>query len=316
MPPEALAALAQHVQAPEQPIALLDPCAGRGEALYQWAVHCGATPAGVYAIELEEGRSQACQERLAGSHVLAPCSFFGTGISAGSFSFVWCNPPYDDEIGGGRVEQGFLVRASQLLRAKGILALACPEHVSEKYELREQLMTWFDDLSVVPYPDAHRAFGEVVIFGRKLAKPRQGQLCRWSECCGEAGVYLLPPAAGPKRFEKTELTGAEKAEALARSPLRRLLEPPTELPLPEPGLPLTHGQLALVLASGHLNGVVAKPGEEPHVIRGVATKEAYLADVQQEETSSGTTKTVSTYSQRIVLTVRALCPDGTIKDFA
>lgn len=317
VPPEAVQFLSQFVKPPGGRFAILDPCAGRGAAIKQWADLLGCQPADVYAIELEEGRAAACRESLPASNVLAPCSFFGTGISACSFSFVFANPPYDDELGGGgRVEQSFLVRALQLVKARGVLALACPERVSLKHELQTQIMTWFEDVCVIPYPDAHRAFAEVVIFARKLARPRQGQLCRWSEVCSQEPLeYEVPSSCGPRRFEKTELTAAEKAQALACSPLRRLLEPPAEPPLPEPGLPLTHGQLALVLASGHLNGVVAKPGEAPHVIRGVAAKENYLAGVQEEETGKGT-KTVSTYSQRIVLTVRALCPDGAIKDFA
>ena len=65
---------------------------------------------------------------------LAPADFLRCAISYRSFSFIWCNPPYDYATGDeGRVERQFIERAADLLVDNGVLALACPEDVAESH---------------------------------------------------------------------------------------------------------------------------------------------------------------------------------------
>src|SRR5262245_33156201 len=75
--------------------AILDPCAGEGEALDILARTLGAPRDKVYAIELERDRCAATKARLEGAHVMDACSFFDARVSAGSFALAWTNAPFD-----------------------------------------------------------------------------------------------------------------------------------------------------------------------------------------------------------------------------
>jgi hypothetical protein len=100
-------------------------------------------------------------------------------------------------------------------------------------------------------------------------------------------VYYVEPGHGPRLFVKNQLTDAELSRCLAASPLQKHLRPPTPLSLPRPPLPPAKGHLAMLLASGHMDGLVHPPGEEPHVVRGTATKEQYLKEESTDEKPDG-----------------------------
>ena len=71
------------------------------------------------------------------------------------------------------------------------------------------------------------------------------------------------------------------AENEASSPLRSHLTTTPEVPLPSPPLALGIGHVALLLASGHLDGVVRAEGGPPHAVRGTARKREYVSDVTE-----------------------------------
>jgi 16S rRNA G966 N2-methylase RsmD len=322
-PPAALAMAARWLQPPaKQRFCILDPCCGQGAAIVQLAEALGCPMPDVYAIELDERRSETVQQTLGaerGSHVLAPASFFGTGISRKAFSFVWCNPPFDNELGGGqRVEHTFLERSTHLLVTGGVIALVCPEHVAERSDIQELLLTWYTDVRVVTFPADHRPFGEVIVFGVKREKQVPSTEQSWKSLIRRRSGddapdfrYRLPQSTGPTRFEKTEMTESELLVALAKSPLRRFLEVADAPPLPSPPMSLNKGHRAMLLAAGHLDGRVCPPGEPPHVVRGTATKQSYVQSVETHEEPDGdVTKTV--IAEKIMLTVRVATADGRI----
>lgn len=321
--PAAVAMAARWLAPPvNQAFRILDPCCGEGAALVQLARALRCPMSDVFAIELDEKRSQVANQRLGqelGCRVLAPASFFGTGITRRSFSFVWCNPPFDDELGGGqRVEHTFLERSTHLLVPGGVIALVCPEHVADDSDLQELLSTWYTEIRVVEFPADHRPFDEVIVFGVRREKQVPADSQSWPEVgCQRPGdgepdfVYRLPTSNGPTRFEKTDMTEAEILAALARSPLRRYLDVAEAPPLPSPPMSLNKGHRAMLLAAGHLDGRVCPPGEPPHVVRGTAAKQSYVQSTEIEEQKDGeVTKTV--IAERIVLTVRVATASGQI----
>jgi len=319
-PSDAVALALRHLRPPSEPdapFAILDPCAGEGEAIGQLADGLGCRPDLVHAIELESSRAEKCRQRLPEAQLLAPASYFGCRIRSWSFSLVWCNPPFDDEIGGGeRVEGQFLGSALALLAPKGILCLVCPERVWRDGAIRRVLLTWFDDVSCVEFPADCRRFGEVIVFGIKRREMTNPDKRTWGDLVTGRTEYTLPKSNGPRGlWRKIELTPEELDTAFAQSPLRRMLEPPPERPLPRPPMALGKGHLALLLASGHLDGLVCPPGEPPHVVRGTAKKVEEVTDVEEDE-SKGTRTTKTTYTERITLTVRAVGADGVIHTFA
>jgi hypothetical protein len=108
----------------------------------------------------------------------------------------------------------------------------------------------------------------------------------------------------------------ELLEMLAASPLSRMLEEgPKRKDLPRPPVPLGRGHIAMLLASGTLDGIVRPDGEPPHVVRGVARKQEVLVSAETEDNGK-TVKTVERYQEQIKLIVRTLGQDGIVRTFS
>jgi SAM-dependent methyltransferase len=318
-PPEAVALAAGYIARMQYGMpTLLDPCCGKGTAIRQLAELIRCPPANVYAIELDEGRAAEANANLEGANVIGRASFFGVACSPNSMSLCWCNPPFDDELGGGnRTEQTFLQHATTLLRPGGVMILVCPEDVadSDYDDVAQTFKQWYDRIAIVPFPDGHRRFNEVMVFGVKRSSPISPYTVEWNPRRTGISSYTLPAGIKPRRWEKIEMTEAEISRAFAASPLRRFLEPPAEPTLPQPPLALGVGHIALLLAAGNLDGVVRPDDEPPHVVRGTADKVEYVASQDETENDDGSVTTKTVLAERIVLTVRAVGPDGDIRTF-
>jgi hypothetical protein len=319
---EAIAHIASFLQTPTaERFTILDPCAGEGNALRQLAKQLNCPPAASYAIELDESRAETLHATLA-ANVLAPADFFGCRASRNSFSFIWLNPPFDHAYGGYRVEDQFLWRATDWLMPGGVMALVCPENVVDEYsEARRHFSTFYEKCMIVPFPEAHRPFGEVVVLGHKRFRPEapgpgSSDRERWKAVLAPSGFrYRIPPGNGPRFFQKVEPTEPELKRMLHNSPLRLHLRSPTETPLPSPPLPLGIGHVALLLASGHLNGLVEPIGGQSHVVRGTSRKRSFVSDITESENLDGTTTTKTTISERIELVIRTVDASGQIRTF-
>jgi predicted RNA methylase len=319
--PEAIAHAASRLRPPARgPFTIADPCAGEGAALRQLAELLCCPPAATYAVELDDDRAKTLRATMPDAHVLAPASFFGCRASLNSFSFIWLNPPFDDGYTGHRVEEQFLHTATDWLMPGGVIALVCPEDVVEEYSnARRHFETYCQNCTIVPFPERHRPFAEVVLFGHKRAKPHAD---RWRSSSWESVqapadfVYQIPAAPGPRIFLKTDPTERELEEMLSHSPLRAHLAAPAAVGLPSPPLALGIGHVALLLASGHLDGVVYPDGQPPHVVRGTSRKREYVADVTETDNDDGTTTTKTTIAEKIELVVRTVDLTGKITTFS
>ena len=182
--PEAAAGILQHLVPGGEQITILDPCAGEGKALKQLGEGLGVPEENLYAIELNSLRAERLAEAYPKINLLGPCSFMATEISVSSFSLVYCNPPFDDEMGGGGREEVTFVRKSLRLLVKGgVFVLVCPyDQVWGKKGMCELLDTWLEDTEVYLLPNQLRTFKECVVIGRKRAE--------WlnPKVLGEAGV--------------------------------------------------------------------------------------------------------------------------------
>lgn len=314
-PPESVAAALARLIPPENGHAtLLDPCAGEGAALQQIAHTLSIRDDCTYGIELSDVRAPILRQNLPKARILGPADFFGTKISYGSFGFCWCNPPFDDEIGGGgRVEHQFLLRSANLLTTGGVIALVCPENVAGRTDIILTMNQRFKDISIMEFPPDHRPFREVVVFGVKRSRPREGN--NYESYSTVPRKYRLPSTGRPANFEKSELLPEELLAALQRSPLNRMFR---ELPasrLPRPPLPINQGQLGLLLASGQLDGPVCPPGQPPHLVKGTAFKRRYLARVERFESPGGEVTETKIYAEKIIPVIRALDHTGRLFDF-
>jgi 16S rRNA G966 N2-methylase RsmD len=320
--PSAVKHAASFLRAPHQEsFTVLDPCAGEGAALKQLGESLACPQERLYAIELDDRRAETLHATLPDAHLLAPASFFGCRASCNSFSFVWLNPPFDDSYSGTRVEDQFLRTATEWLMPGGVLALVCPENVvDEDSDARQHFATYYEHCQIVPFPQAHRPFHEVIAFGQKrlrfLAAVDDESSVTWDAVQAEPGFgYCIPPGPGPRLFQKVEPTDAELQRMLAQSPLHERLTTPGTSPLPSPPLALGIGHVALLLASGHLDGVVRPEGSPPHVVRGISRKREYVAGATQTTDAEGNTITKTTISERIDLIIRTVDGTGRIRTY-
>jgi len=316
--PEAVEAVMERLRPPSSgQCILLDPCAGEGRALLQLAEGLQAVP---YGIELSEDRAALVQESLPEGQALAPADFLRCAISPRSFSFAFVNPPYDYATGGeGRVESQFIERATHLLADGGVLALVCPEEVANSYATAKFFEEHFYQVSAMPFPDEVRKYGETVILGYKRERPPQAINGRhdwgWLDKRKEAHViYTLPAGQRPKVFRKSEPTDTELARLVAQSPLRFHIERPADKASHRPRPPMSPGigHRAMLLASGHIDGLICPADEPSHVIRGTAAKDSYVASCDTSTDDSGNVTTRTVISERPRLVIRVLDAEGNI----
>jgi len=221
---------------------------------------------------------------------------------------------------GGRVEARFLQRGTELLMPGGILALVCPARQVEDtrwgdipYHFRES----YEHVQTVPFPEGHRHFNEVVVFGVKRKQSVDRYKHEWEKIQAPPGTrYHIPPGTGPRVWEKVEPTEPELQRALAVSPLRLRMQSPPAVELARPPLPLGLGHVSLLLASGQLDGVVEADGQPPHVVRGTSRKREYLASCTTTQNDDGSETTKKVISQKIDLLVKTVGLDGVIRTYA
>jgi hypothetical protein len=355
-PPAAIAGVLRHLKIPDPPpdskfnrqdFNVLDPCAGEGKALVQFAEGLGVSKDHVFVIELNASRSARFAEAYPDVRLLGPCSFEATRITRHSFSLIYLNPPFDDEFGGGgREEVKFLRQAVDLLVPASILVLVCPvNQVYGTYEMCELLDTWFERIEVYLFPDDCRSYRECVVFGSRretalpdtqsfdhgvlisrgirrcsaapieqLARLGELQFSEWNRGCPDPDshktaldVWELPFSSGPKRFQKTALTDEELERELARSPLYESLRHRVLRAIKRPPLSLNKGHTSLMLLTGMLDGYV--PSSPPHVVRGFTSKVEKLTCTESHETLSGDAVTKQVFAESPIPVVRAVWTD-------
>ncbi len=312
---------------------ILDPCAGEGRALSILANALGldlATDA--YAIELDGHRADQCRA-LGIGNVLGAATFFAAKVPHQSFGLVYCNPPYDFEVGGGiREEERFAIESVKRLVPEGILVLVVPIETIRRDDVMTFLDTRCEGLGVWALPEDVRAYREVVYIGKRRktewpeSKARFDGFLRTSRLWardytpnyldGPMGLlpFEVPPSHGPKVFRKGGYTPEELERIADDSPLLKLFREPVTRPLRRPPLPAFTGHISQMLASGMLDGLLEPPGEAPHVVRGTARKLKAKTEESvnvNEDTGVATEKTVIT--EFITISVRTVDAEGIIR---
>lgn len=287
---------------------IYDPCCGEGEAVQAIAKQLGIEPQNIYASELDQGRGRRAAERLQGSHVFESVDFI-SDLVFGSPSIMYCNPPFGTELGGNRSEQRFLSRALYMMAADSIAVFVVPEHVAKSTVTWELISANLRNITITPI-EGPRRYNETVIIG---IRRKQTVAVNWSYDARQMTTWATrhqhPLVALPGeiiRVRKQGYTDQEMEALVLQSSANSLFETKTATKIRklQPPMELTHGHVALLLASGFLDGVVSKPGERPHVVRG-STKKVVE---KREEVSEGCRKEISV--EHIQLTVKIATESG------
>jgi hypothetical protein len=308
-PPDAIAGICEHITTnSDKPreVQILDPCCGEGLAIKQIAEHLGIPMANVHCIELDEGRAAKARENLPGAKILGPASFLSTSISPRSFGLVYCNPPFGNELGGGkRDEQAFAEHCVRLLHPKGMLVMVLPINaLAGNGRFVCFLDSRLQDIAVYRFPDHCRKYNEIVLIARprpaaipedKLFElgrlhqmgwrygghqrpenlPRLGdfQPLAWQNGYpsfdreSEVRLNVLPWSWKPSKFEKSAYTDEELLRVLADSELNDHLRELEVIPPREAPISIGQAHLSMLLGSGELDGTVYYYGPDGKEIK-------------------------------------------------
>jgi 16S rRNA G966 N2-methylase RsmD len=306
-----------YLQFPNEPVSILDPCAGTGTALC--ALSEGA-PARRYGIELDSYRAEEARKVLDG---VIQGSAFDSHSSVESFSLLYFKPPYDIEIGEGRnqrMERLFLEHVGRWVRPGGVLVMVTP--YDRVYDCRTVLNLQFKEKAVYRLTEREAAaYRQVVVFG--IRRTRQERERMSDQAVNQAHWKLnertrryddIPvltdvpdrcypvPASPAATMEYRGLPLDQLEDLLANSPAWRQARRVTHAPRPAfEGRPLTslhQGHVALLCTSGMMNGCFGE-GKDRHVAHWESVK---VVDRREEEDDGVTViHQKERFSQRLTL---------------
>lgn len=310
--------------------AVVDPCAGEGEAVCElvnavfgtrdtvgYAPKKGTRAEGVkvslVAVELESERKVRCDSAArsvvsySNADVLLGdglcCDATGTGAS-----LLWLNPPYDF-FRGQRFETRFLDRWTPHIIGGGQLVLIVPEHTLSY--LAATLTRWYDDVEVLRYPEpTYSEFKQVVVLGTKrVLEGEAGTLPSVSALADEpATLRHLPP--GDLKVDVNALDVA----ALRTSTNPWCGQAGYDRPASPPQIGLAMrpkpAHVAMALGSGVFNGVrLTAKGRHDLLAKAVFHRQFVDADAKRDE-SGDVVKLTQVERPQLRLTVLDL-EDGT-----
>lgn len=300
----------------------LDPCCGTGAALRRVL----GTKGTAYGIEIELDRARDAAKNL--DRVLC-CAAQESRLSNGAFGLVLLNPPYDSSAGEGRLESAFLRRAVDWLADGGVLVYIIKRAMFEG-QIAHRLATFFTDFQHWRFPDPYFAgpelsYGQTVLVCRR----RSGFTGGKADTAVAIGLMrdelqpLTPPAAkitvpaghAPGIFLSGVITSEAAAELFASSKIRRVPPVRSHMGGRSP-LPLRSGHVAMMLASGRIDGVYRSVGELPiHVAKGTVRRSEREDKFVQYGENDRPTVTIRR-TEGFEVTIRTATQDGVIHDVA
>ena len=280
-------------------IKILDNCCGEGTALAEcqhYLQSFGETRVESYGVEYNKERATHAK-KLLGTCIhgdLNDCM-----IGQRQFGLVWLNPPYGDLIndtdylnregGRKRMEKDFYRRTVPTIQHDGILVFVIP-HTSLDRELSNWISKHFKDVKV--FRAVEQQFKQVVIFGKRCKVTSADKNLRDmlmsignkdlipDEIPGEwlDDQYVVPTTNESNNFKffHVSIDPEQLAESLSSTSglwdrFQMLFNKGIE-ENPRPLRKLSEGHLCMMLAAGHVAGVVSSPDGRKLVIKGTTYK--------------------------------------------
>lgn len=319
---------------------ILDPTAGEGDILKQLTKD-QSHQLTTYAVELDDNRFEKAKAQL--DHVVhAPLE--SMVVSNESFSLLYLNPPYDFEMKGEdgkaeRKEHRFLLQSSRYLAKHGILIYVIPSYRFSDKRIARFLATNFDNVGLMKFSSKdYDDFKQAIFIGRKKSGKRKVTnqklldfLLRMDEPTF-VDQYVTPidvMVSANKTWKvpsgKTSIdifysrleSKSEYIEDMLNSKgfhaFKERTKPKALSIGGDPIINIPQGQMALLLASGAINGLIGH-GDKLHAVQGmeIVSKETTEEKKQHE---SGSTSTKSVTRTKRDISVKVITPNGLVKKF-
>ena len=316
------------VKASEKPGRFFDPCAGKGIAA---SIIGPAGNAETWGVELSPGRADEAM-RVMDKCLQAPwetCT-----LSDSSVTICFNNPPYSQDKEFKRLEWKFLKNTISKLIPGGLLVYIVPQHILGMEQVATSLVKHFENINIYRFPDGlFEQFKQVVVMATKRQKAVEPELGDIHDIGMRAEgilpelepieepVYQLLEAPSqtqggrPITFRRNDLQDDDIiAEAMKKGVLQRkdwadLLDPDrNKRKLETPLLPLKHGHIAMVMASGMMGTIKLQSEDGPLLIKGRVVK-----TVEQSEEVRKNGDKVEKFKDKFNTSVASIYPDGKIE---
>ncbi|MDQ0271234.1 DUF6094 domain-containing protein [Cytobacillus purgationiresistens] len=313
---------------------IFDPTCGEGFILNYLAT--GHEPRNIksYGVELDRGRA-ASAAKIIDRLVQAPIE--SMVISHNVFGLLLLNPPYDNTIVGigkeGTERKEFieLARNTKYLIPGGLMIYIIPSYRFADKHISRFLATQFEEVGVAKFSDEdYEDYKQCIFIGRKKVGKKKKYnkimheflLSMESEDFIKTNVSSIKQFIGQKQWEVPEadvevptfyskienkrdfiLSIKENKGFLAFKERTK----PKQLEIGgDPIINIAQGQMALLLASGAVNGVLGE-GEHLHAVQGVET-------VSNVETTESTDDMIITKTRtKRDISIKIILPTGKVK---
>lgn len=319
---------------------IFDPTCGEGAILHQLASGSDFHIVS-YGVELDKRRA-ALATSVLDHGIQAPIE--SMVISNDVFSLVFCNPPYDFAMKGAgdeeadRKEYLELVRNTKYLVPGGIIIYIIPSYRFADKKISRFLSTQFDNAGILRFSDEdYDDFKQCIFIGRK----KKGKFKEYNEKMSSflqsmenedfvmQSVTPLDVMVGKHKWEipsgPTEIrtfyskieNKANFVEAIMNNKGFQAFKERTKPKKLEIGgnpiINIAQGQMALLLASGAVNGLIGT-GDKLHAVQGLEIVKKVKTEDRQTHDSGAVTTMTKIRTVREV-SVKAITPNGLIKKF-
>ncbi|MDC3424371.1 SAM-dependent methyltransferase [Aquibacillus sp. 3ASR75-11] len=321
--------------------AFLDPTCGEGEILKQLSSSFQSEDCTIttYGVELDKTRAKTAQENL--DHCInAPIE--SMVISNEAVSLLFLNPPYDHTMKGmdddntDRKEWTELVRNVRYLKERGLMIYIIPSYRFADKKIARYLATHFSNIGVVRFSDEeYDDFKQCIFIGNKKSgkhkefnqKLYDFLLNMESEDFVRNQVTPVNVMVGKHQWDvptgptelKTFYTKLENKsnfyEGIKNSKgFSAFMErsKPKQLVIGgNPCLPINQGQMALLLASGAVNGEIGTD-DHYHLVQGLEIV-SKVTEEEERRHDNGSKTTITKERTKRDVSVKVITPKGLVR---
>ncbi|MFJ7890372.1 DUF6094 domain-containing protein [Lysinibacillus xylanilyticus] len=296
-----------------------------------------------YGVEIDKGRGATATENL-DKVVVAPIE--SMMISNEQFGLVFLNPPYDYMLknNSGESERKELVeleRALRYLMPGGVLVYIIPHYRYSDPRIARILSTYFNNVMIARFTDenyhefkqcvfigykkrgAYKEFNEDLFFNiftklesedfthsrvptlemiAERAKEEEGRT--WKVPAGNTKIKTF----STRLINKSVISAALKESTGLEHFIGQTKPRSLDISGKRPPLPPSSGQIALLLASGGINGLMA--AEDPELVHILRGQEVVSNITTEEHTESGTVTKIKTKRE---VSIKVITPQGIVK---
>lgn len=321
--------------------AWLDPTCGEGRILHQLSTALDHEEVEIqtYGVEIDKGRAAIARDLLT-TVFNAPIE--SMVIQNDAFSFAFVNPPYDNTVKGygdtksERKEFIELQRATRYLQPGGVMCYVIPSYRFADSKIARFLATHFEKSAIMRFTDDdYMDYKQCIFIGYKkttvMKTTHEGMMNFFLNMYDEN--YIMDNVTPISEFVGVQSWKIPAMQRMIKTFYSRLEDKnayyegivnstgfeafqnrtkPRELSIGgQPMLPLNAGQMALLLASGAVNGLIGTD-DSLHLVQGM---EIVGKKVEEEESVSPkgyvSKKTIETTTRTV--SVKVLTPLGVIK---